>query len=77
MLFRSDLTYIFISHDLAVVKFMSDRIMVMNQGKVEEIGPAEQIYRQPQQAYTQKLIEAIPTGTLDRIRELQETRLAS
>ena len=72
-----DLTYIFISHDLAVVKFMSDRIMVMNQGKVEEIGPAEQIYRQPQQAYTQKLIEAIPTGTLDRIRELQETRLAS
>jgi peptide/nickel transport system ATP-binding protein len=72
-----DLTYIFISHDLAVVKFMSDRIMVMNQGKVEEIGPAEQIYRQPQQAYTQKLIEAIPTGTLDRIRELQQTRLAS
>jgi peptide/nickel transport system ATP-binding protein len=69
-----DLTYIFISHDLAVVKFMSDRIMVMNQGKVEEIGPAEQIYRHPQQAYTQKLIEAIPTGTLDRIRELQETR---
>jgi peptide/nickel transport system ATP-binding protein len=45
-----DLTYIFISHDLAVVKFMSDRIMVMNQGRVEEIGPAEQIYRQPQQA---------------------------
>jgi peptide/nickel transport system ATP-binding protein len=42
-----DLTYIFISHDLAVVKFMSDRIMVMNQGKVEEIGPAEQIYRHP------------------------------
>jgi peptide/nickel transport system ATP-binding protein len=72
-----DLTYIFISHDLAVVKFMSDRIMVMNQGKVEEIGPAEQIYRSPQQAYTQKLIEAIPMGTLDRIRELQETRLAS
>jgi len=70
-----DLTYIFISHDLAVMKFMSDRIMVMNQGKVEEIGPAEQIYRHPQQAYTQKLIEAIPTGTLDRIRELQETRL--
>jgi peptide/nickel transport system ATP-binding protein len=72
-----DLTYIFISHDLAVVKFMSDRIMVMNQGRVEEIGPAEQIYRHPQQAYTQKLIEAIPIGTLDRIRELQENRLAS
>jgi len=71
-----DLTYIFISHDLAVVKFMSDRIMVMNQGRVEEIGPAEQIYRQPQQPYTQKLIDAIPLGTLDRIRELQAPRLA-
>jgi len=72
-----DLTYIFISHDLAVVKFMSDRIMVMNQGRVEEIGPAEQIYRQPQRPYTQKLIEAIPVGTLDRIQELQQLRLAS
>lgn len=72
-----DLTYIFISHDLAVVKFMSDRIMVMNQGRIEEIGPAEQIYRQPQQPYTQKLIEAIPVGTLDRIQELQRTRLVS
>jgi peptide/nickel transport system ATP-binding protein len=54
------LTYIFISHDLSVVKFMSDRIMVMNQGKIEEIGPAEQIYAKPQQDYTRKLIAAIP-----------------
>jgi peptide/nickel transport system ATP-binding protein len=59
-----NLTYLFISHDLSVVKFMSDRIMVMNQGKIEEIGPAEQIYRQPQQAYTQQLIAAIPSGLL-------------
>jgi peptide/nickel transport system ATP-binding protein len=71
-----DLTYIFISHDLAVVKFMSDRIMVMNQGRIEEIGPAEQIYRQPQQPYTQQLINAIPLGTLDRIQELQSARSA-
>ncbi len=71
------LTYIFISHDLSVVKFMSDRIMVMNQGKIEEIGPAEQIYRQPQQDYTQKLIASIPTGTLERIQELQGDRLLS
>lgn len=69
-----DLTYIFISHDLAVVKFMSDRIMVMNQGRVEEIGPAEQVYRQPQTAYTQELIKAIPVGSLERIEELQRDR---
>ncbi|MGB5975444.1 MAG: ABC transporter ATP-binding protein, partial [Nodosilinea sp.] len=69
-----DLTYIFISHDLAVVKFMSDRIMVMNQGRVEEIGPAEQVYRQPQMSYTQQLINAIPVGSLDRIQELQRDR---
>ena len=71
------LTYIFISHDLAVVKFMSDRIMVMNHGKVEEIGPADQIYRQPQQDYTRQLISAIPNGSLERIRELQTARSAS
>ncbi len=55
-----NLTYIFISHDLGVVKFMSDRIMVMNKGAIEEIGPAEQIYWQPQQSYTRTLISAIP-----------------
>ncbi len=69
-----NLTYIFISHDLSVVKFMSDRIMVMNQGKIEEIGPAETIYREPQQAYTQQLIKSIPTGSLERIAELQAGR---
>lgn len=69
-----NLTYIFISHDLAVVKFMSDRILVMNQGQVEEIGPAEQIYQAPQRPYTRHLINAIPVGSLDRIRELQATR---
>ncbi len=65
------LTYIFISHDLSVVKFMSDRAIVMNKGKIEEIGTAERIYRQPQQAYTRQLIAAIPTGNLERIREQQ------
>lgn len=68
------LTYIFISHDLGVVKFMSDRIMVMNQGQVEEIGPADTIYHQPQRPYTQQLIQAIPLGSLDRIRTLQGQR---
>ncbi|MEM1309193.1 MAG: ABC transporter ATP-binding protein [Cyanobacteria bacterium P01_H01_bin.153] len=68
------LTYIFISHDLAVVKFMSDRIMVMNQGQLEEIGPADRIYYEPQQEYTQRLIQAIPVGDLNRIQELQAAR---
>ncbi|UZQ54618.1 ABC transporter ATP-binding protein [Trichothermofontia sichuanensis B231] len=65
---KHNLTYLFISHDLSVVKFMSDRILVMNRGRIEESGPAEQIYRQPQQPYTRALIAAIPTGSLDRIR---------
>ncbi|WP_404785963.1 ABC transporter ATP-binding protein [Altericista sp. CCNU0014] len=59
-----NLTYLFISHDLSVVKFMSDRIMVVNQGRIEEIGPAEQIYRQPQRDYTRQLIASIPAGLL-------------
>jgi peptide/nickel transport system ATP-binding protein len=54
------LTYIFISHDLGVVKFMSDRIMVMNEGAIVELNTAESIYSNPQQPYTQKLINVIP-----------------
>jgi peptide/nickel transport system ATP-binding protein len=69
-----DLTYIFISHDLSVVNFMSDRIMVMNQGRLEEIDTAENIYRQPQQEYTKKLIASIPVGKLDDIRDRQQQR---
>ena len=63
-----DFTYIFISHDLSVVKFMSDRMVVMNKGKIEEMGPADEIYNNPQHAYTQKLIEAIPKGELSDIQ---------
>ncbi|MEO0948257.1 MAG: ABC transporter ATP-binding protein [Cyanobacteria bacterium J06641_5] len=58
------LTYIFISHDLGVVRFMSDRIMVMNQGRIEEIGLATDVYQHPQSTYTQQLLAAIPTGEL-------------
>jgi peptide/nickel transport system ATP-binding protein len=57
-------TYIFISHDLSVVKFMSDRMVVMNQGRIEEMGPAEEIYTQPTKAYTQRLIDAVPKGEI-------------
>jgi peptide/nickel transport system ATP-binding protein len=60
-------TYIFISHDLSVVKFMSDRMIVMNQGKIEEIGVADDIYNHPQKVYTQQLIEAIPKGRIEDI----------
>lgn len=56
------LTYIFISHDLSVVKYMSDEIAVMNSGKIVELADAEAIYNNPQNVYTQKLISAIPKG---------------
>lgn len=58
-----NLTYIFISHDLSVVRFMSDRIMVMNKGKIEEMGTANQIINSPQSDYTRKLIASIPQFT--------------
>ena len=56
------LSYIFISHDLAVVKYISDEIMVMNQGAIIEIANSDDIYRHPKQAYTQKLLSSIPKG---------------
>ena len=62
------LTYIFISHDLSVVKFISDRIAVMNAGKIVEMNTANELYEAPNDPYTKKLIDAIPTGTLDVIR---------
>jgi peptide/nickel transport system ATP-binding protein len=55
-------TCIFISHDLSVVKFISDRMVVMNKGKIEEMGAADNIYRHPQRDYTKRLIDAIPKG---------------
>lgn len=55
-------TVVFISHDLSVVRYISDRIMVMYKGKIEESGPATQVYQHPQSAYTQRLIAAIPAG---------------
>jgi peptide/nickel transport system ATP-binding protein len=69
-------TYIFISHDLSVVKFMSDRMVVMNQGKVEEMGFADDIYYNPQRDYTKKLIAAIPKGRLEDIERRLEMKKA-
>ncbi len=54
------LSYLFISHDLSVVKYMSDRVYVMNKGQIEEHASAEELYRHPKSDYTKRLIEAIP-----------------
>ena len=55
-------TVVFISHDLGVIRYISDRILVMNKGHIEEIGPAEEVYNHPRSEYTRRLIEAIPRG---------------
>lgn len=67
---KRDLNFscIFISHDLSVVKFMSDRMIVMNNGRIEEIGDPEKIYSSPSSVYTQRLIQAIPAQRLSLIR---------
>ncbi|WP_333908761.1 ABC transporter ATP-binding protein [Marinigracilibium pacificum] len=64
-----DFTYIFISHDLSVVKFIADRIMVMNEGKIVEAGFSESIYDAPKSDYTIKLMDAIPHGNIEDIRK--------
>lgn len=56
---------------------MSDRIVVMNRGKIEEVGPSDLIYRQPQQEYTRQLIASIPVGTIEQIQEWQKARIAN
>ena len=66
-------TYIFISHDLSVVNFMSDRIAVMNRGKIEEMGDADEIFSNPKTDCARKLISAIPGGRLDDIRRAMES----
>ena len=68
------LTYIFISHDLSVVKYMSDRMVVMQAGQIEEMGDADQIYNQPGTEYTKKLINAIPEGKLEDIKRHLERK---
>ncbi|MCA9268099.1 MAG: ABC transporter ATP-binding protein, partial [Planctomycetales bacterium] len=73
---RRGLTYVFISHDLSVVKFMADMMAVMNEGKIVEFGPSENIYADPQQAYTRKLIDATPKDDLEHIKQLRRNREA-
>ena len=63
------MSYIFISHDLAVVKYISDEIMVMNDGQIVEMADSDEIYRSPKQEYTRKLLSSIPKG-LEKAAEL-------
>jgi oligopeptide transport system ATP-binding protein len=68
------LAYLFIAHDLAVVRTMSDRIAVMNRGKLVEEGPAEEVYSNPQDPYSQALLAAVPIPDPRRMRERRAER---
>jgi oligopeptide transport system ATP-binding protein len=68
------LTYLFIAHDLAVVRAVSDRIAVMNQGKLIEIGPAAEVYSNPREEYTRALLAAVPVPDPRRMRERKAER---
>lgn len=71
-------TYIFISHDLSIVKFMSDRIFIMRNGRFIEMGFPEDLYLRPRDPYTKELIEAIPKGDLEDIRRnILQKRMAA
>ena len=68
------LTYLFIAHDLAVVRAMSDRIAVMNQGRIVELGDAEEVYASPREEYTQALLQAVPIPDPRKMRERKRER---
>jgi len=68
------MTYIFITHDLSVAKYMSDRILVMSKGQIVESGTPEQLYRNPKEEYTRTLISAIPKGEVEDILQAQQKR---
>ena len=66
---RRNLTYLFISHDLSVVKFVSDHVAVMQAGRIVETAPAEELYRNPKETYTQELLDAVPKADLETLRK--------
>jgi oligopeptide transport system ATP-binding protein len=68
------LTYLFISHDLAVVRSMSDEIAVMKDGKIVETGPADVVYESPKEAYTRALLAAVPVPDPRRMQERRHER---
>jgi oligopeptide transport system ATP-binding protein len=66
--------YLFIAHDLAVVRAMSDEIAVMNRGKIVEMGPADEVYKNPKDEYTKALLAAVPVPDPRRMRERKDER---
>jgi ABC-type oligopeptide transport system ATPase subunit len=68
-----NLTYLFISHDLSVVKFVSDRVAVMQAGRIVETNCAEELYQSPKEPYTQELLDAVPKADLEALRERQRS----
>ena len=71
-----NMTYIFITHDLAVAKYMADRILVMQEGRMVEQGMPAQLFQNPQHEYTRSLLQAIPAGDSQAIVAAQEKRTA-
>lgn len=69
-----NMTYLFITHDLAVARHMSDRILVMHEGRIVEQGTPAQLFQNPQHAYTRSLLQAIPAGGPEAIVAAQEKR---
>jgi dipeptide transport system ATP-binding protein len=68
------LTYIFVSHNLGVIRYISDRVAVMHRGRVVETGTAEQIFTRPRDPYTQALLDAVPDADPERILERRTAR---
>jgi ABC-type oligopeptide transport system ATPase subunit len=68
------LTYLFIAHDLAVVRAMSDRIAVMHHGRLVEVGEAEEVYANPREEYTQALLKAVPIPDPRKMKERKQER---
>jgi oligopeptide transport system ATP-binding protein len=68
------LTFLFIAHDLAVVRSMSDRIAVMNRGRLVELGPAEEVYTNPKDEYTRALLAAVPIPDPRKMKERKAER---
>jgi peptide/nickel transport system ATP-binding protein len=75
---RKEVAYLFISHDLGVVRYLADRIVVLYLGRVMEIGPADQVFAGPHHPYTEALLSAVPTlDDLDRLRIRLEGEIPS
>jgi peptide/nickel transport system ATP-binding protein len=75
---REDVAYLFISHDLGVVRYLADRIVVLYLGRIMEVGPAERVFGGPQHPYTEALLSAVPTlDDLDRLRIRLEGEIPS